>query len=356
MEPDFAEDLGGFVKLYQSVLSSSLWDLDVETRLVFFTMLVSASPIGFVRAATPTAIQRLANIPLESVERALAILEAPDPASRSEEEDGKRVVRVRGGWMVVNLRRYRDGRDPEKRREQNREAQRKHRDKASSPRKPKNQQRKPRSAQADLKLNPSDQILAVVAPPHTAPRGSDLGNSPVPLSSDPGADPQLDLPCARANGPGDQAPHPAGPGEVPPASSASRARRPAPASPATLVARSVWEAYAAAYHTRYDDWPVRNARVNGQLARFVRRVPAAEAALIAEHYVRSQNARYVAHGHSIGCLLADAEKLRTEWATGKRITAHSAREQDKQAGRFDAYQEVLAQAREIDRAAGRISK
>jgi hypothetical protein len=340
----------GFVKIYGSILQSSLLLLPVHVRWCFVAMLAAAKPDGTVRTPSVRTLAHLVNLTPEETESALAILEAPDPDSTTPDEEGRRVIREQGYWRIVNHKRYREHQTKKQvadaaraRASRGRKRDASHLSHAVA-------------LNTDLKLNPPDQNLAVVAPPHTAPRGSDLGNSSLPLSSDPGADPQLDLPCARANGPGDQAPHPADTGEVPPASSASGARRPAPVSPATLVARSVWEAYAAAYHARYGDWPVRNARVNGQLAQFVRRVPAAEAALIAEHFLRSSNARYIHSGHSIGSLLADAEKLRTEWATGKRITAHSAREQDKQAGRFDAYQEVLAQAREIDRAAGRISK
>ncbi len=119
---------------------------------------------------------------------------------------------------------------------------------------------------------------------------------------------------------------------------------------------AVWEAYADAYRARYGDWPIRNARVNSQLAQFVARVPAAEAPLIAQHYLRSNYARYVGKGHTVGCLLEDAEKLRTEWATGKQGTAHAAREVDKRAGRYDAYQKMFQELRELDIKEGRVAK
>lgn len=114
-----------------------------------------------------------------------------------------------------------------------------------------------------------------------------------------------------------------------------------------------WQAYAAAYQARYETPPVRNARVNAQMAQFVARVAADEAPGIAEHYLRSQNSRYLASGHSVGCLLQDAEKLRTEWVTGKHSTAHAARTADRNTGRGQAYQEMIERLRLEDEADAR---
>lgn len=108
-------------------------------------------------------------------------------------------------------------------------------------------------------------------------------------------------------------------------------------------ASATWDAYSQAYEARYGEPPVRNARVNSQLAQFVKRVPEGEAPAIAAAYLRSQNARYVAAGHSVGCLLADAEKLRTEAVTGRSGTARGAHQADKQAGRAGEYAELFAQ-------------
>ena len=66
--------------------------------------------------------------PEESVANAIEFLCRPDPGSRTKEEDGRRLVRVgQFAYWVVNGRRYRGMRDPERRREQNREAKRRER-------------------------------------------------------------------------------------------------------------------------------------------------------------------------------------------------------------------------------------
>ena len=90
----------------------------------------------------------------------------------------------------------------------------------------------------------------------------------------------------------------------------------------------MWDAYALAYQDRYGVEPVRNAKVNGQLSQLVKRI-GPDAPAVAGHYVRSNNTWYVRKGHSVGCLLADAEKLRTEWATGRHITAAYAHHLDQ---------------------------
>lgn len=121
--------------------------------------------------------------------------------------------------------------------------------------------------------------------------------------------------------------------------------------PAAAPTAATWTAYAAAYRARYGADPLRNAAVNGQLANFLRRVPGDEAPHIAQHYVSSNNARYVSAGHTVGCLLQDAEKLRTEWLTGRSTTAHEARATDRTSGRAQQYEQTFAQLRAEDRKA-----
>lgn len=79
---------------------------------------------------------------------------------------------------------------------------------------------------------------------------------------------------------------------------------------------------------------MRNAKVNGQLAQVVARIGAEDAPGVAAFFVDHNGGFYVTKGHPIGALLADAESLRTQWLTGRKITAGDARE----AGRSDEMQ------------------
>ncbi|MBI3932398.1 MAG: hypothetical protein HY317_03205 [Acidobacteria bacterium] len=95
-----------FVKLDTNILDSSLWVEPADVRIAFITILAMAGPDGVCPATAP-GIARRANLPLDVVERALAVLEAPDPHSRSLAEGGRRVRRVDGGYLAVNYLKYR---------------------------------------------------------------------------------------------------------------------------------------------------------------------------------------------------------------------------------------------------------
>lgn len=83
--------------------------------------------------------------------------------------------------------------------------------------------------------------------------------------------------------------------------------------------RKTWIAYSEAYKLRYAVDPVRNQKVNSNVKNFVQRIGGNESPLIASWYVSHTNNFYVRDAHGFGLLTKDAEKLRTEWATGNTI-------------------------------------
>lgn len=107
---------------------------------------------------------------------------------------------------------------------------------------------------------------------------------------------------------------------------AKAARQPNPE--AAEACRQVWAAYSEAYLSRYGAEPVRNAKVNTQVAQLVKNL-GTDAAAVAAFFVWHSDAFYVRKGHDIGCAVTDSGKLRTEWVTGNRITAAKAREADQ---------------------------
>ncbi len=109
---------------------------------------------------------------------------------------------------------------------------------------------------------------------------------------------------------------------------------------------TLWESYATAYLARYGVDPVRNAKVNGQLAQLLGRLGADEAPQVAEFYVRHSKFQYVSARHSVNLLLRDAEGLRTEWATGNRVTDAQARQSDRKQSIADAFAPLLTEAEE----------
>ncbi|PIQ27118.1 hypothetical protein COW64_08435 [bacterium (Candidatus Blackallbacteria) CG18_big_fil_WC_8_21_14_2_50_49_26] len=99
-----------------------------------------------------------------------------------------------------------------------------------------------------------------------------------------------------------------------------------PVAEVTLTAKQeVWEAYSTAYNIRYGVEPIRNAKVNAQIKSLVTRVGRNLAVQIAKMYCEHNDQFYVLKLHPVGLMLADAEKLATEFRTGKKMTPLEAR-------------------------------
>ena len=107
--------------------------------------------------------------------------------------------------------------------------------------------------------------------------------------------------------------------------------------------RATWESYCDSYAGRYGVAPVKNAKVAGMVVSFVKRVPTTEAPDIAAWYVQHPGRFYVERGHVFDHLLKDAEKLRTEWATGRVVTTTAARQSDRRGAMASAVQNLLAE-------------
>lgn len=97
----------GFVKIYDSILRSSIWLESPSTKLVWITMLVLADKDGFVRASVG-GLAHQAGVPRGDCVEALGILESPDPDSQTATDEGRRVTRHDGGWSIVNHSKYRE--------------------------------------------------------------------------------------------------------------------------------------------------------------------------------------------------------------------------------------------------------
>lgn len=120
--------------------------------------------------------------------------------------------------------------------------------------------------------------------------------------------------------------------------------KPTGAKKATAGTGKAWVAYSEAYLHRYGIEPIRNAQVNGMLSNLVARIGAEEAPHVASFFVGHNNAFYVNKGHAVKLLLADCEKLRTEWATNRQITQGNARQIDKTATNYSVWAPMIAEA------------
>ena len=121
------------------------------------------------------------------------------------------------------------------------------------------------------------------------------------------------------------------------------------AQPKETKTGETWKKYSGAYFDRYGTEPVRNATVNGQLSKLIDRIGKDEAPFVAEYFVTINNSYYVQRGHGIGILLADCEKIRTEWATNRSVTSTQAQQMDKTQTNGDVFQKLIAEAEEEER-------
>lgn len=120
--------MAGYTKLFGSLVYSTIWREPNDVRIVWITLLALADREGVVEASIP-GLADAARVGLEECQRALETLKAPDPYSRSQEHEGRRIVDVDGGWKVLNHAKYRAKLSVENKREANRIRQERFRNK-----------------------------------------------------------------------------------------------------------------------------------------------------------------------------------------------------------------------------------
>ena len=120
-------------KLFTSMYDGTLGTEGPWQALVTFQQMVILADREGVVDMTSGALARRTNIPLEIIEAGIEALLKPDPKSRSEAEEGRRIVPLEDhrdwGWRLVNYEHYRKIRSAEERREYLRVAQQRRRDK-----------------------------------------------------------------------------------------------------------------------------------------------------------------------------------------------------------------------------------
>lgn len=94
-------------KIFTKILDSSIWSESVTTRIVWVTFLAAMDEDGFVQFAGVDNVAARARVSRKQAEAAIAILEAPDADSADPDNDGRRIERVQGGWLVLNSEKYR---------------------------------------------------------------------------------------------------------------------------------------------------------------------------------------------------------------------------------------------------------
>ena len=116
-----------YTKLANTILTSTVWMESDETRIVWITMLAMADKNGEVQASIP-GLANVARVRLEACREALEIFQRPDPDSRTEGDQGRRIEKIPGGWVILNHGKYRELGSDDDRRAKNAERQRRWRE------------------------------------------------------------------------------------------------------------------------------------------------------------------------------------------------------------------------------------
>jgi hypothetical protein len=98
---------GGFTLLWSKTLGSSIWLEPSATRIVWFTLMMLKDQNGFVRGGSINALAHIARVTPKECATALETFLAPDKDSSSQNEDGRRIRKVQGGWQLINHEEYR---------------------------------------------------------------------------------------------------------------------------------------------------------------------------------------------------------------------------------------------------------
>ena len=116
--------------------------------------------------------------------------------------------------------------------------------------------------------------------------------------------------------------------------------RPKQKTDAQAANAATWDSYTIAYLERYGVEPVRNAKINGQVAQLVQRLGADEAPAVAAFYVTINDSFFLRSSHEFGLLVARAEGIRTQWVTGRQVNSITAQQIERKQANLTAGQDA----------------
>lgn len=119
-------------KIFTSIYDGSLACGNWKALITFQQLIILADQDGVIDM-TEIAIHRRTTIPLDIISEGISELLKPDTHSRSQEDEGRRIVQLSDGrewgWVIVNYEYYKNLATAAERREQNKQAQQRLRDK-----------------------------------------------------------------------------------------------------------------------------------------------------------------------------------------------------------------------------------
>lgn len=93
-------------RLFSKILNSSIWLEPDPTRLVWITLLAAMDRDGFAHFSALGNLAHAARVHPDEAAKAIETLENPDAQSENPNNEGRRIERVPGGWIVLNAAEY----------------------------------------------------------------------------------------------------------------------------------------------------------------------------------------------------------------------------------------------------------
>lgn len=116
----------GYSKLFSEIVMSTIWREPDHVRIVWITLLAIKDRWHKVNASLP-GLADIARVTIDECLEAIKALSSPDHYSRTQENEGRRIQQIDGGWVVLNGEKYRNKMSLDERREYNRIKQREYR-------------------------------------------------------------------------------------------------------------------------------------------------------------------------------------------------------------------------------------
>lgn len=113
----------GYVKLFQSILGSSIWAAEDWELRVWIALLVLKDRGHVVKMSVP-GLANIARVTLDQCRQALRKFREPDGESSDKQFEGRKIRELEdGGWLILNGERYARMLSYDERREYNRQKQ-----------------------------------------------------------------------------------------------------------------------------------------------------------------------------------------------------------------------------------------
>lgn len=127
--------------------------------------------------------------------------------------------------------------------------------------------------------------------------------------------------------------------------SKTKSYRKSPSAPAAAgKSVPVWSSYSEAYKKRWGVEPLRNAQQNALACKLVDKLGEDIAPKVTEFFCRHRDRLYTNAKHPLTLLVRDAEKIYTEWATGRMSTSGEAQQEDRTMTNLNAAADFIREA------------